>query len=1089
MKKLCSFILFTILIFSLSACGEKITITSNLADSYEIILTEGDTFDASTLSITTNDELGFEYQSSNDTVFTVNTSSGLITAVGEGIGSLKIESKTDSDAFIEIDVTIRKLVVITPEVTEVTVTAGDEYTLNVTTNDTVVFTSSNLDVFVVDEDGVITAKTEGTASLSITSTYDPTIFQTVTVIVQKVVELTATNSEYVMVVGDHKSVVYESNDDVTFESRNPNIVNVSSTGQMTALQFGTATIRIISTTDPLIMVEVAVTVFKVTTAIVIEGNNLLIVGMNGQLSISPSPVGGYEEVTWDSLDDSIVSVDENGQLTAGSVGTTSITATSVLDTNIVDTFDVEAINASVVDATATTGSTYTYMGVELVYGERLYSDLTSALAASPEGTFIFIDNGTFDEDVTISQGGITVEGTSAVSFTGVMTIAADDVTIRNLNFTEDAQILNTGDIERFVFTGNTVANSTLSSGAFLEISGVSSIEVTNNTFDTMTVNAVMISDFIAGRIEVSNNMFSDVEKAIVITATREYDITTEIQVWWNDIDTVDTAIDINLLYGTEQKTIEAIVRFNTITNATLGAVSNLGNTIDFTLNFWGCVELDMGKFTNIDPYYLRGFYTVEEQVLTATSYNPSYPVLIIILNPIDEIMIGDTHTFTYELLPMEMSDHPMKFITGNADILAINQSGEITPLKSGEVTVTLRSSMNSSIKTTTSFAIVTTPGIELIPSNVMNDVVVGDSFTLRAEPFPKSYENEAVTFSSSDETIATIDVFGNVTTLQEGLVTFSAALVSDPLVTQEFTTYVYDALDPTNLLDYLTMKQVHYTTSHEWIAYGFMFNYNDRRYESVSRYYFDNIVINDSKIVDVFYAIRPGAPMDPLPDGLPQYNPENVYWVVVHDTASTAPGSNALAHANYLYNSTVNKTELWVSWHFTIDDTNVYQHLPTDERGFHAGDGSTNPGEGSYLGGGNRNGIGIEMAVNQDGDMMRTWQRTAKLATELLLEYNLPLDHQKFHNDFSGKDCPNTLRNAGLVPLFHEFMEVEYNVATEFPGAQIIFHSNNPEFLDDHGRIIAMPERAMTVSYTITVTFAGETQSRTFYSYLPGTVR
>ena len=26
----------------------------------------------------------------------------------------------------------------------------------------------------------------------------------------------------------------------------------------------------------------------------------------------------------------------------------------------------------------------------------------------------------------------------------------------------------------------------------------------------------------------------------------------------------------------------------------------------------------------------------------------------------------------------------------------------------------------------------------------------------------------------------------------------------------------------------------------------------------------------------------------------------------------------------------------------------------------------------------------------------------------------------KYHNDFSGKDCPNTLRNAGLIPLLEK---------------------------------------------------------------------
>jgi N-acetylmuramoyl-L-alanine amidase len=243
-------------------------------------------------------------------------------------------------------------------------------------------------------------------------------------------------------------------------------------------------------------------------------------------------------------------------------------------------------------------------------------------------------------------------------------------------------------------------------------------------------------------------------------------------------------------------------------------------------------------------------------------------------------------------------------------------------------------------------------------------------------------------------------------------------------------------------------------------------------------------------MVPVTEGIRPGEPMDPHPDGVTPYNPYNVYWIVVHDTASTATGSNALAHANYLYNNAILGTQLWTSWHFSIDDHDVYQHLPEIERGYHAGDGSTLPLQGTtYLGGGNRNGIGIEMCINDDGDMYRTWQRTAKLVTYLLEKYTLPLDNYKYHVDFSGKDCPRTLRNAGLVPVFEEFVAAEYYIKMNYPNATISLTSNNPEYLDNAGRIIKIPDRALTVSYTITVTDNGVTESRTFYTYLPGTVR
>ena len=94
----------------------------------------------------------------------------------------------------------------------------------------------------------------------------------------------------------------------------------------------------------------------------------------------------------------------------------------------------------------------------------------------------------------------------------------------------------------------------------------------------------------------------------------------------------------------------------------------------------------------------------------------------------------------------------------------------------------------------------------------------------------------------------------------------------------------------------------------------------------------------------------------------------------------------------------------------------------------------------------------------------------------------------RYHNDFSGKDCPNTLRNAGLIPLFELFADVEYKVASEHADSTITFESHNPEYLDHTGRIINMPDRALTVSYTITTVTSGIETSRTFYTYLPGTI-
>ena len=61
---------------------------------------------------------------------------------------------------------------------------------------------------------------------------------------------------------------------------------------------------------------------------------------------------------------------------------------------------------------------------------------------------------------------------------------------------------------------------------------------------------------------------------------------------------------------------------------------------------------------------------------------------------------------------------------------------------------------------------------------------------------------------------------------------------------------------------------------------------------------------------------------------------------------------------------------------FTVDDKEIYQHLPLNENAWHAGDGA----EGT----GNRESIAIEIAVNEDGDYNKAVENARKLAAYLM---------------------------------------------------------------------------------------------------------
>ncbi len=136
---------------------------------------------------------------------------------------------------------------------------------------------------------------------------------------------------------------------------------------------------------------------------------------------------------------------------------------------------------------------------------------------------------------------------------------------------------------------------------------------------------------------------------------------------------------------------------------------------------------------------------------------------------------------------------------------------------------------------------------------------------------------------------------------------------------------------------------------------------------------------------------RPGYSMTP------QYN-------TAHNTGNSSRGAGALAHARYIKSD--HAASRPASWHFTVDDTYIVQHLPLFENGWHAGDGGKGPG--------NRTSIGIEIAENSDSDYEKAQYNAAWLCAYLMrtgvLHPMLVADLHRQHWDWSGKNCPWRIR-------------------------------------------------------------------------------
>ena len=122
-------------------------------------------------------------------------------------------------------------------------------------------------------------------------------------------------------------------------------------------------------------------------------------------------------------------------------------------------------------------------------------------------------------------------------------------------------------------------------------------------------------------------------------------------------------------------------------------------------------------------------------------------------------------------------------------------------------------------------------------------------------------------------------------------------------------------------------------------------------------------------------------------------------FITIHNTGNTNRGANARAHASFLRGNDAANAP--VSWHYTVDDVEVFQHLPDAETAFHAGDGN---------GPGNTQSIGIEICENSDGNLLQATNNAVKLTAALCKKHGIPIENIVQHNRWSGKDCPSRLR-------------------------------------------------------------------------------
>ena len=259
---------------------------------------------------------------------------------------------------------------------------------------TVTWSSSDASVATVDENGLVTAVGQGTATITATSNLDNTKSGTCSVTVnapaaQIEVESISIKETTILAIGGTETlnVTYTPSNAntgkaITWSSDKESVAKVDANGKVTAIAVGTATITATSEKGKISTCVVTVQAVPVTDVTVTPTSVSIKEGANTTLTATVLPNNATnKKVSWSSDNTGVAKVNENGVVTGVATGTATITVTTE-DGNKTATCTVKVEEASPVpqtDLTLHVPSVYEekdiaggYGGTLTVVGDREY---------------------------------------------------------------------------------------------------------------------------------------------------------------------------------------------------------------------------------------------------------------------------------------------------------------------------------------------------------------------------------------------------------------------------------------------------------------------------------------------------------------------------------------------------------------------------------------------------------------------------------------------------------------------------------------------------------------------------------------------
>lgn len=139
---------------------------------------------------------------------------------------------------------------------------------------------------------------------------------------------------------------------------------------------------------------------------------------------------------------------------------------------------------------------------------------------------------------------------------------------------------------------------------------------------------------------------------------------------------------------------------------------------------------------------------------------------------------GQTQKLTATVVPANATNKAVTWKTSDKNVATVSENGLVTAKSAGTATITCTAQDGSGVKATCKVTVtVPVSGIQL--SQTSAALTVGDTLTLTKTIYPSDATNQAVTWTSSSDAVASVDSNGKITAKTAGSAVITCKSVSD----------------------------------------------------------------------------------------------------------------------------------------------------------------------------------------------------------------------------------------------------------------------------------------------------------------------